>query len=159
RAMLFSYQAASPDSKPELRKQAARDGINAGAAATSVDPDDVVAAYFTAANWWLLAMLEQDAAKRDTHQKAQRAAIETARTRSLNAVSQALATLAGLRLMETLTPMSLESLPQTPPIKDPQITKSVNDVLQSLQLVFPPDLETRLIFRRDPVWSTVAAMN
>jgi hypothetical protein len=157
RAMLFSYQAAAIASSLEDRTIAARAGIHAGAAATAVDPDDAVAAYFTAANWWSLATLEQDASKRETHQKAHRAAIETARTRSMNAISQALATLAGLQLMEILTP-GPEPLAQTPRIEDAQVTKRVNDVLQSLQLDFPPDLETQLIFRRDPVWSTVKAM-
>lgn len=157
RAMLFSYQASATTSSLEDRTKAARAGIHAGAAATAVDPDDAIAAYFTAANWWSLAMLEPDASKRETHQRAHRAAIETARTRSMNAISQVLATLAGLQLMEILTP-GPESSAQMRPIEDARITKNVNDVLQTLQRDFPPDLETQLIFRRDPVWSTVKAM-
>ncbi|HET6339757.1 MAG TPA: hypothetical protein VFG30_41385 [Polyangiales bacterium] len=154
-AMLFSYEAAATGLDATVRRDAARAGVNAGATATREDAEDYVAAYFTAANWWLLAMCEPDQQKREIHQKGHRAAIESARARSMNAISQALVTLAGLQLMESLTPAACETSAQTPPIQEDKATQDVIQLLDSLQLVFPLDLETRLIFRRDPVWSTI----
>jgi hypothetical protein len=157
-AMLNSYVAASDTSEGE-REEAARKGLEAGAEAVTLDPEDYMAAYFTAVNWWWLALAKRHKADDVAHEpelykpdQNHVAAIESARVRAHNSISQALAALIGLELMDAFPPHSCGKLDDVQ--FSPQALVKLAKLREAFEL-FPPDLETRSIFMRDPVWRTI----
>lgn len=153
-SMLFSYETAAENLNQIVRRSASFEGVAAGGAAVEEDAEDHIAAYFTAANWWFLASTETDPAVKAGHLAAFQAAISSARIRARNSISQSLAGLVGLVLLDafrsqaqTTTDFAVQEL------SDAQL-KELQSLLGFLDS-FPPDFETRLIFARDPVWTEV----
>jgi hypothetical protein len=171
-AMLLSYDAVCRDDDDGIgsicnamqnpqRIAAAKLCVDSAIDAQSRDENEFVAPYFGAVSTWLLSRGPEGADYRPDVAPA----IQSARVRAQNAISQANAALLGLFVLEAMQGQ-LEYEAAAPDSEQQRaaetvrkaaiaqakalIAKLVND--QTLQL----DLESQAMFFRDPAWHTVA---
>lgn len=128
-AMLYSYDTFLPNLAHDSREASADESISRALQAVEQDPEDFMASYFGAASlWWLARHGKSNAAYRDRLE----ATLEGAQIRSINALSQAATTLAGIAVMRN--------------------DKELAGVAMKLFETIPPDLETRAMMSLDPVF-------
>jgi hypothetical protein len=133
---LYAYDTVS-SSAPDESVEAAERSINAGIEAVRLDPDEYRGAYFAVASHWFLARKSQLSLEDKAAYEANlQASLDAASVRARNALSQALAALAGLQDLQYL-------VDETSP----------RDGVDYYALLdkFHADWESRAIFARDPV--------
>jgi hypothetical protein len=123
-SMLFRY-----DQTPE----AARESVANGLEAVRRDPEDYTAAYFAAAS---LRTLRD---RNEVSQELFEAALESARVRTMNAISQATAVLAAIGLLQN-----------RPEVARTFLQRAVHSHYEELDVRL--DLETMAMMSRDPTW-------
>lgn len=141
-AILFCHQADGP-SKKRPGNFEARQALSAALSAVQQDPEDFVASYFAAASLDILSRSRDE--NSGIYARNLGFAIESARTRALNAISQASAALISLEIIEASRSASTGSLEQGQSEKMVQHMEPIFNLLSS----FRPDLETRVIFHRE----------
>jgi hypothetical protein len=157
-AMLLSYEAGSDRANPAEQLAAARRSLDAAGEGLRLDPDDFMASYFQAVALWRLADLEEDPQARERLRQYVEPAIDAAWSLTINAMSRAYATLAGLAAMNVLSNDEgrAASLAMSPDAlrRRESFASMARDALKRFETV-RPDWETRAMFIRDPVWHEV----
>ena len=124
-AMLYSYDQETDAAKESVRK---------GLEAVRLDPEDCTAAYFSAASLHFLNK------RRVVSEELFTSALESARVRAMNAISQASALLAGIGILQGDDSIAREFLDR--------LVKPATS-----ELDIRPDLETLAMISRDPTWA------
>lgn len=145
-AILFLNLAGQSPAQSSLR---AKQSLAAAAEAMRLDPEESIAAYFAAASLTILAEKdEEDGKKNPRLLNRAKSAVECARARSMNAISQACAALIGAEILES----RLRGL-QEPQSKPPDGKSGCADTCDVYLDMFPklvrPDIETRVVFNNE----------
>jgi hypothetical protein len=159
-AMLASYNAVGTSRKkkdPDARHQAARMSIQQGLAAVEKDQDESLAAYSAAVSYWALYEMSKSANNPPETERLRRntdAAVDAARIRARNTISQALAAIVGLSFVRARLAWDDDQRDGTGNAKLSEVARESAD-LQSLFDRVRPDMETRAMFIRDPAWQAI----
>jgi len=147
-AMLFNYD--TQNANEEVARRAALASLDKSLLAVRADTEDYIASSFGTSSLFALGygcQPKNDKEAYDQHilQKALPGALEAARVRSINTVSQARATLLELSLIRAITAKD-----------DKEFGEALEEAVRALaELERIADLETRCMFMRSTVWQFI----
>lgn len=147
-AMLFNYDTQNDNG--EIARRAALSSLDKSLQAVRADSEDYIASSFGTSSLFALSYVcepsnDKEAGDQRTLRKALPAALEAARVRSINTISQARATLFELALITAITAKS-----------DKEFDAALKDAAKALaELELIADLETRCMFMRSMVWQFI----